>query len=331
MRRSLPPHISEDHPLVSQEYAVYTAAMAQMINTLGDWIDQQIPGGYIYGPSRFGKSRCVKWHMTDVLEQRFKDKVPFVIWPRVPDGQSSEAAFWHNLLLSARYHFTNPEKIAKKAVGRFQLLQLLITMARAGGSNYVALLIDEAQGMTLKEWNWLLGIQNQLDWDGYRLAVFSVGSHQIRFQPDFIASLGDPHIVARFFASKAPFYGIRSVDELRFILMGYDIDSEWPRGSGTSYLQYFAPELFAGGARLASCAPTIWNVFNELLPPEFSTDTALRKIQYPMQHLAFSVERALFRLAGGEDWDNVTSEESWLEMIAKTQFTNHMRDVARAA
>ena len=38
-------------------------AMAQKI---GDWIDQRQPGGYIHGPSRYGKSRGVKWHMKAV-------------------------------------------------------------------------------------------------------------------------------------------------------------------------------------------------------------------------------------------------------------------------
>lgn len=71
MRSNLPSHLDPRHPVLLQEYAVFTPPVHAMAQTIGDWIDQRQPGGYIHGPSRFGKSRGVKWHLKNVLEDRF--------------------------------------------------------------------------------------------------------------------------------------------------------------------------------------------------------------------------------------------------------------------
>jgi type II secretory pathway predicted ATPase ExeA len=74
-----------------------------------------------------------------------------------------------------------------------------MTLADNSMNNFIVLLIDEAHEVTLKEWKWLLGLQNALDEDGYKFSVFSIGSHKISFQPDYIARTGNAHITARFF------------------------------------------------------------------------------------------------------------------------------------
>ena len=60
-------------------------------------------------------------------------------------------------------------------------MEFLIATASACQSNFVALLVDEAQAMTFREWNWLLGLQNAMDWEGYRISVFSIASHQMDY------------------------------------------------------------------------------------------------------------------------------------------------------
>lgn len=327
MRHLLPAHIDRGHPVVRQEYAVYTPPIDDMIARLGDWIDQQKPGGYIYGPSRFGKSRGIKWHVRSALEERFRTRLPLVMWLRVPDVQTSEADFWHQLLLAARFRFVDPHRARKKAEGRYLFYQQLVTLARSARSNYVVLLIDEAQDLSLREWKWLVGLQNRLDWDGYRLSVFSIGSHQMGYQHDFMARTGNAHVAARFFVAHTRFHGLASMDELAYVLQGYDRASEWPKGSGVTYLQYFAPQAFARGLRLAECAPQFWQALGELCPPGLDRHSR----EFPMQHVAQAVESALFHLAQGTEWEAVTSYKSWLNLVAQTEFSDHMRMVATTA
>src|SRR5450631_560421 len=210
--------------------------MDRMINTIGDWIDQGVSGGHIYGPSRFGKSRAVKWFLRKILEDRFKRTLPLVVWIR-RDGSMTEGEFWNALLGAAKYEFHDSLKQKSKVTAKFLFEQQLVTLARSARGNYVLLLIDEAHEMTLKEWKWLLGLQNSLDDQGIRFSVISIGSYGLHYQPDYLARTGNAHIAARFYARDTRFQGIRSRAELGYVLTGYDLDSEWPKKSGVSFLQ----------------------------------------------------------------------------------------------
>lgn len=323
MRSNLPPHLDPKHPVLRQEYAVFTPPVDAMAQTLGDWIDQRQPGGYIHGPSRFGKSRGVKWHVKNVLEQRFGKRIPLHIWIRPPDSQVSEAEFWISLSMAAGVRYASAR--ATRGDRRRALAEALIASAVACKSNFVTLLVDEAQAMTFREWNWLLGLQNVLDWDGYRLSVFSIASHQMDYTYELLGKSDHAHVAARFLVAHWPFPGIRSVDEIEYVLKGYDEASEWPVDSGTSYLAHFVPEAYARGLRLAPCAPLLWRVLGSLLPKNYQGDA-----DFPMQHIAWAVEEVLVNAANGDDWDEATSESNWIDALAQTQFTDHMRLISAA-
>lgn len=325
MTFSLPDHIDPRHCIVTKQYAVYTPPIHEMIEQIGDWIDQQRPGGYIYGASRLGKSKGVRWHLNNVLEERFNTVLPLIVWTRRPDSQTSESGFWHQILIASQFEFIDPAKPLKKAEAIFLCQQRFITIAKSAQRNYVVLLIDEAQGLTLREWMWLLGLQNQLDCEGYLLSVFSVGTHQLGYQYQYMASTGNAHVAARFMAAHTRFHGLRSAVEIEYVFDGYDIDSEWPPGSGVSFLQYFSPSEFAAGRRLSTSKEDLWKALVELSPK-----SALKYCEFPMQHVARVIEAALFRLARGEDWDEVTSYESWLNALAKVNFSDHMRIISTA-
>lgn len=323
MRLPLPERIDPRHCIVTKQYAVYTPPMHEMIEQLGEWIDQQRPGGYIYGASRLGKSRCVQWYVAQVLQERLNAVVPLVVWNRRPDSQTSEAGFWHQLLLASNFEFANPAKPPKRAEGIHLCRQRFIAIANNAQRNYVVLAIDEAQDLTFREWKWLLGLQNDLDYEGYLLSVFSVGSHQLNYRHEYMAITGNAHLAARFMAAHARFHGLRSPEEIAYVLNGYDIDSEWPPGSGVSYLKYFAPVQFAAGHRLADCAALVWKALVELSP-----ESARRHLEFPMQHIARATEAMLFQLAHGGDWVDVTSYENWLQEFAKANLSDHMRIIS---
>jgi hypothetical protein len=297
-----------------------------MIEQIGDWIDQQTPGGYIYGASRLGKTRCIQWYLSTLLAERFCATVPLIVWNRLADSQSSEAGFWHQLLLASHFEFAHPTRPPKKIEGMFNCKERFISIAENAQRNYIALLIDEAQAMTFREWKWLTGLQNALDYEGYVLSVFSVGSHQLGYQHDYLAVTGNAHIAARFMATHARFHGLRSVKEIEFVLNGYDEDSEWPAGSGVSFLEYFAPDEFADRRRLAESAERLWQALVQLSP-----NAPRAHLEFPMQHVAWATEAALIRLAKGDNWEEVTSYEGWLNELAKTNFSDHMRIIGASA
>lgn len=237
-----------------------------------------------------------------------------------------EAEFWNMLLLAAKYEFIDPRKPKKKSIARFLFSEHLQTLARSSRCNYVVLIIDEAQRVSTDELTWLMGVQNELDDEGIRLTTVLVGSHVLGYVPDYLARTGYAHVTARFFAQDAPFQGISSIDALIYVLNGYDVDSEWPRGSGISFLQFFAPDAFAEGHRLATHASDLWGAFSDLRPPELQKGKMARiPFELPMKHVAVTVESILKDLAGGMDWSNVMDKKYLLNTIADTGFTDFLR------
>ena len=322
---TLPAHIDSQHCIVTKQYAVYTPPMHEMINHIGDWIDQLRPGGFVSGASRLGKTRCIQWHLSEVLKDRFNAEIPLVVWTHKSDIHLSEPRFWQQILLASKFEFIDPTKPIKCLEAAYLCKERFITIANNAQRNYAVLLIDEAHDMTLREWKWLVGLQNDLDGAGYLLSVISVGTHQLGHQYEYMASTGNAHIAARFLATHEQFHGIRSTDEIEYVLNGYDIDSDWPRGSNTSFLAYFSPQDFAAGRRLSESAALLWTALTELTPK-----SAKQYNEFPMQHISMAIELALFRLARGEEWGVVTAYESWLDGVAKTNFSDHMRIISTA-
>lgn len=317
----LPKRIDREHPLIRKEYAVYTPPIDEMIETIGDWVDRRIPGGYVHGPSRFGKSRGVKFHVRSELAKRFKATIPLVVWIRPSEFQRSEGRFWHEILHASEFAFLRPEKPKPAAEGSYLVQERFITIAREARTNYVVLLIDEAQEVTYNEWKWLTGLQNKLDWVGFRLSVFSVGTQQIAYKHALLGKSGNAHVAARFMVESARFHGIRSEAELNYVLNGYDCDSEWPKGSKMSFHRYFSPSGFDRGERLADTASAMWNALGELGP---------KSDEFPMQHVAFAVEMTLYKLACNEEWCSLTSPEGWKTSLGQTSLRKHMELVSTA-
>src|SRR3546814_1290838 len=66
-------------------------------------------------------------------------------------------------------------------------------------------------------------------------------------------------ILARFLAEPIPFEGCISVDDFRKILRSYDVNSEYPEGSGLSYTRFFLPKAYQAGFRLTNYSEEIWD------------------------------------------------------------------------
>jgi len=295
-----------------------------MEKTISRWVDQQISGGYIYGASRLGKSRGIQYFVCDALREKFGEIAPLVIWLRRSDTQLSESGFWHELLLAGKFAFANPLKPAGRIKGQRLAYEMFVTLARSARGRQVVLLIDEAHDMSVKEWKWLVGLQNAMDWEGYRLSVISVGSHQLNFQPDSLGMTGNAHVAARFLMVHERFRGIRSEEETAYALNGFDTDSEWPVGSGTSFLQYFAEDDFQLGRRLGHCAQTLWKALQDLSPPGKT-----KASEFPMWQIATVAEDILKALASGGQWNNVVSYDNILLLLSRTGFSTHMRNISR--
>lgn len=128
----LPPHIPRDHPVVTRDYSLFTPAIQDMADSIGGWLDDQVDGATIFGPSRFGKSSAVDHWLQRLLSERHGGYVPMVVWSHTDSGSAQAVGRFYAHLLDASSHpFA---KAVRSPLARQQMLiERWIELAAQGG------------------------------------------------------------------------------------------------------------------------------------------------------------------------------------------------------
>ena len=317
--RNAPIEDVSQHPIYTRDYAVDTSPIQMFFATICEWIDNRVPGAYVHGPSRFGKSRAVKYWVKELIDEHYAGRVCFFRTICKSKTRPSERDFLIGLLSSLRIRFKSS---SSTAVVTERIANFLCASSRAKKSNYIVLMIDEAQRLTAVEYGVLCNIQNLMEDSGFQLTVIAVGSHEMAYQHEsFLLGL-DMHIVGRFMVHSAAFNGIQSVDELRYALAGYD-ETDWPADSGISFTQYFFPKAYARGLRVENWAEIFWCIYLELAPPSLRS-----RLQVPMEHIAKAVEKILRTYSKFDSYEFDVTEKEIRAAVVYTGYEVHMRTVA---
>lgn len=308
--------VGQDHPMLTQEYAIYSPPIAEFFDVICEWIDNKVPGGYVYGMSRLGKSWAIKYWMTLLIEEKYQGKVAFFHMHYSQHERPSELLFLSEILAALENAFpTTGNKLAmyKRAINH------MCTRAQNLRTNYILLMVDEAQYMHEQEYQWLCNIHNSLNKLGYRFTVISVGSHELTYQHEVFAMADSAYLIARFMVRNQMFHGIRSEAELKYVLNGYDEQSEWPLNSGTSFTHYFFPRAFKAGFRIEEISDAMWKIFVDLAP-----DNIQKHLNIPMEHIAKSVEYLFRVLSPGNPLHFSIEEDLIRKAIKQTAYQQHM-------
>jgi hypothetical protein len=319
------PHIPREHPLVTRDYSLFTPAIDEMAATIGGWIDDQMDGATIFGPSRFGKSSAVDHWLQRLLSERHGRHLPLVVWSHTDCGGARSVGRFYAQLLGASGH---PLAMAPRSPldRQHMLVERWMALAAQGGGRFVVLVIDEAQGMTQREWLWLVELHSLLEKQRTRLCVFSVASLQLFDEPMGMALSGGAHVAARFMLDARPFHGVRSVQELAYVMSGYDEGTEWPAGSGLSYTAGIAPQAWSEGFRMRDQAGALMGAMQEELPARYAGAA-----EFPMKTVAQACRHLLLRLGGGARPREETSAASWRAIVQGCGHRTLMAMVSGAA
>ncbi|WP_181917007.1 ATP-binding protein [Paraburkholderia sp. BL27I4N3] len=289
----------------TRDYSLFTIAIHDMVDRIAGWLDDQIDGATIFGPSRFGKSSAVDHWLQRLLSERHAGYVPLVIWSHTDSASSQAVGRFYAYLLEASGHRLAQAR-RNPLERQIMLVERWIELAAQGAGRFLVLVIDEAQGMSQREWLWLVELHSLLEKQRVRLCVFSIASLQFFDEPLGMALAGGVHVAARFMLASEPFHGVRSVDELAYVMRGYDDGSEWPPGSGCSFTAGLAPRPWAGGFRMEHQADSLMQAMNETLPSHYSGPT-----DFPMKTVAQACRHVLLHIASGGNAEIATSPEVW--------------------
>ena len=308
----VPEHVPRDHPLVTRDYSLFTPAIERMVDQLASWIDNQVDGATIYGPSRFGKSSAVDHWVQSLLSQRYRQAVPLVVWSHTDAGGAQSVGRFYACLLHASKH---PLAHATRSPlsRQHMLIERWHALAARSGGRFLVLVIDEAQGMSQREWVWLVQLHSLLEKERLRLCVFAIASLQFFDEPLGMAMSGGAHVAARFMLAGERFRGIEGLEELAYVMSGYDRGTEWPPGSSKSFTESAAPKAWAEGFRMEEHAAGLMKAMVEALSTRYDGP-----MEFPMKTIAQCCRYVLLRLAGGADWRDVTSAQSWQRIVAES-------------
>lgn len=308
------------HPMLTQDYAIYTPPIAHLFEVICEWVENKVPGGYIYGVSRLGKSRAIRFWFSQLIEDKYHGKVLFFYMNYKEHQFPTENMFITELLGALDHLFSQS---GTKAAKYDRLINHMCTRAQNLQSNHILLMIDEAQFMHDQEYKWLCNIQNDMDNLGYRFTVISVGSHELTYQHEVFSMAESAYLLSRFMVRSEAFHGIQSLAELEYVLEGYDKHSEWPENTGISFTQHFFPRAFRSGFRIAEIAEDMWTAFIELAP-----STLQNRLEIPMEHIAKSIEY-IFRQLNSSDSLHIQIEKSLIiKAIKQTAYQQHMQAIS---
>jgi hypothetical protein len=307
------------HPVLIQDYALHTPPIAKACEQVMAWVDSRVTGAYLYGLSRMGKSKAIKVWLPAIMAETYGDKVAVFRCIHGRQDRASQGAFVAMLARAVNHRYptaTSASKLERR------LADFFVVQGLHARWHQVVLFVDEAQYMREAEYHVLCNLQNRADEASVRLTVITVGTHQLLHQKQAFILGSNIHLSTRFMARQSRFRGIATSEELRYVLDGYDSQSEWPDGSGTSYTRHFFARAFDQGLRLAHYAPALWEIFSDMAPPPLRP-----KLEVPMEYVAAPIEW-IFRRMATEDPAFTMNHDLLRRAVRSTEYAAVMRTIA---
>ena len=305
--------IEDLHPIKTGNYHIVTNEIMNLYTVVNRWIKNRAPGAIIYGSPRLGKTKAIEY-LKYYLKEDYGESLP-IFTMLCSDHKPNENKFYTELLKSVGHSFYNQ---GKADIKKERLIRFFIEKAEGTKFRKIILFIDESHMLFEKDYNWLMDIYNQLDSRSITMTVILVGQEELMHQRSSFIAGNKKQIVGRFMIHEYKFSGIKTLDDIKTCLNGYDVYSEYPTNSGCSFTKYFFTDAYNDGHRLSEDAELIFDTFQKIRL-EFNINSPF---EIPMQYFTLSIDNCLntFGADGkGVYWPNKTN---WYESIKLSGYIN---------
>ena len=250
------------HPMKLRKYLIPSPALRDSLAAAYRLVDARMSGGAFVAHPRFGKSSVIDY-MLAVID----DWVPGRAYVHygVRDRKYSDPTHTYvDVLESQGSPFTTK---GSPQVRYERALKALWMVANQSDTDHLVIIIDEAQRYTVAEFDGLLALSNVLHrrW-GIRTTTLLWGQRSLEHKFTALRATHRTDLTGRFMPWMFVFRGVSSAGELAQILAALDDDSEFPSGSGWSYVRLHFPHAVANGFRLENFAAPLWRAFQKMAP-----------------------------------------------------------------
>ncbi|MER2493757.1 ATP-binding protein [Catenovulum sediminis] len=313
------------HPILRDDYAIFTVETENFLHQLSIWVNNMVPGAYVYGIPRVGKSRAMKYWLVNHFNNSTGQKVKVFRLIKKNSAALSENGFLDEIIVALKGQYVKISNTNSKAKRYDLVYNHMATELRNLKSVQALFVIDEAQNLKDNEFKWLTNIQNMLDDFGCRLTYVLVGTEELNALKTMYCSANETHIIGRFLLYDYRFSGVRTLEELEYIFTNYDEYSEWPINSKISYTEHFFTAAFKRGFRLKDYAELFWQEYQDI----YAQINTVKKLEVSMEHIGKAINY-LFRTYQAQNAESVVFNSKQVkEAIQHTQFYSYMSTMFR--
>lgn len=300
-------------------FIINTAPLRECIQVFQQHLSDAEQSMYCYAPSRYGKTSVLASIERRLREGRVGACLPVHIVNF--DERNPSAKFYHALRTGSsedvRHH-------AQFGSPRQALLNKIRNDCDKCGTSRVIFLLDEAQGLTLLQYDVLKSLHEELismDLDPFSLLM---AQPELVMRADELrsAQLLRHDLVDRFLTRGHRLRGLKRADfeeTCRF----YD-EARWPESTGLTYTQHFVNELWRDGWRLAAYADRLWGAF-ELLAR--SLEVYDDNFEVGTKFMTKAVLRLLTRLSETTETKLYDRAELFHDAALYSEFASHHQSV----
>lgn len=302
------PIFNGSHPIETGNYHIVTNEILNLSAIVDRWIKNRSPGGIVYGKPRLGKTRAIQYLIL-YLKHKYGEDLP-IFNILCSQHKASENRFYTDLLREIGHSFYSQGRVEQK---KERLIKFFIERAESSKLHKVILFMDESQMLIEEDYNLLMDIYNQLDRYFINMTIILVGQDELIHQKRAFITANKKQIIGRFMVHEYKFSGIKTIDDIKTCLEGYDIHSEYPEGSNWSFTRYFFPEAYQDGYRLSNDANLIFECFENVKLNAHITS----KFEIPMQYFTLTINNCLNTFgANGKNkyWPNKLDWEEAIQL-----------------
>jgi hypothetical protein len=271
--------------IILPDSTVWTPEIERLAVRVTRWIQLGLPGGAVYGQQLNGKTRAC-WYLNLALPELLGYPIAILHWAisGQEEKKQNEWEFTQDMAIQSDCDRVSGRDLA---LLRRRLHKHMFDLASVNGSKRLLIIVDDAQNLSSRQFNYLIHWYKVLEALGIRPFFLIIGQPELLNAHKSWNEINGMQLVGRFFSVEHRYRGI-DPSEIKDVLESLDIMDP---GEQSFALAKTFPSAYAGGWRLQNLA-SAFEEAAQILMKEQTIESGLR---LPMQYLRSSVLSMLYR------------------------------------
>lgn len=299
--------------LGSMEFTIPTKSILDLQSKVIEWISMNDCGAIIYGESRVGKTRAIRY-LASHLKEKYGSQLP-VYTMNATDQIPTQKNFYATVLGALGHE----EAYKGTAVQmRQRIVNRIIVNALDTKYRRAVLFVDEAYLLSIKEYTWLIDLYNELNLKNILLTVFLVGTPELKEQKSGFIRAGKKQIVLRFMVNEFEFKGITSLRDAMICMASIDKPFKIPGYNSDIILsKLFFPKAYESGYEMVNFAEDLWNAFKIV-----KQQNDIHDDQIVMKHFMAAITYCFRKYGAYNEAVFAPTTDEWINSIVDSGFVS---------